>query len=104
MRFSFSVLFLALAACAPDVPQVDPAIETEIVTESGLEERVPELEQCDAEDYRHLIGTPVAAAAFLTGNLLRVYGENDIITQDYLPQRTNVVYDAEGLIARVTCG
>ncbi len=104
MRLTFSVLLIALAACAPDVPEDDPAIVTEVVVENGLEERIPEMEQCDAEDYRPLIGTPVAAAPFPIGNLLRVHGENDIIRQEYLPQRTNIVYDAEGLITRVACG
>lgn len=114
MRFSFGVLFVVLAACAPEVSDDTPAIVTEVVSEDGLEEnatevgglevRIPELEQCDAEEYRPLIGTPVAATTFATSDRLRVYGANDIITQDYLPQRTNVVYDAEGLITRVSCG
>ena len=62
------------------------------------------IEQCDAADYRPLIGTPVDAATLTGGQFMRAYGENDIITQEYLPRRTNVVYDAKRVVRDVYCG
>jgi len=34
----------------------------------------------------------------------RVYTDGDPVTADANPNRTNIVLDAEGKIARVTCG
>ena len=94
---------MVLAACGPVPVAEEPAIVTEVV-EPEVPEAPPALEQCDAADYRPLIGTPLAEAAIVSGERMRVFGVNDIITQEYLPQRTNVVFDDEGLISRVYCG
>ena len=82
---------------------VDPVEEGDAADE-GPVEVIPALEQCDAADYRPMIGTPVAAATFPQDDMLRIYAVNDIITQEYLPQRTNIVVGLDGLIQRVTCG
>ena len=107
MRPIIIAVLLGLAACAtPEAaePQPGGAVEDGSGPESeeGAAPAIPE--QCDAEDYRPLIGTTVAEAALTPSAMLRVYGENDIITQDYLPQRTNVIYDAAGVILRAECG
>ena len=101
-----ALALVALAGCgAPDdvaVEVVDfdesPVLTDESVDDGGLPE------QCDAGDYRGFIGQNIATVTVPTGPMLRAYGETDIITQDYLPQRTNVIYSAEGTILRVTCG
>ncbi|NNL19412.1 MAG: hypothetical protein HKP37_11790 [Boseongicola sp.] len=103
MKFQFGALLLVLAACGPVPVEDEPAIVTEVV-EPEVPEEPPALEQCDAADYRPLIGTPLVEAAVVSGERMRVFNVNDIITQEYLPQRTNVVSDDEGLIARVYCG
>lgn len=99
---------LVLLACAPTVPE-----DTGIVTadrpapgpsEGGGGGGLADIELCDAGDYRPLVGSPVAATTFPTGPMLRVFGFNDIVTQDYIPQRTNIVYDGGGTITRVYCG
>lgn len=99
---SLSVLAVVLMACAPVPIDGDPAIVTEVV--SAEPETPPVLEQCDASDYRPLVGSPFRDAMLVPGDRLRVFSENDIITQEYLPQRTNVVYGSDGLIVRVYCG
>lgn len=111
--FAGLVLF-TLAACAPEGPAIEDDIfesmppEEDVVLppsgNAGPQERIPELEQCDADDYRLLIGTPISAVTLPQDDLIRAYGENDIITQDYLPQRTNIVYSMDGIIQRVECG
>ncbi len=109
-RLSFSALCLvSVTACAGEEPVVEDLTVGEPVAEAegGVEESPEEPalpEECDAEEYRGLIGTPFAEATFPEDPMIRVYGVNDIITQDYRPQRTNVIYDVDGTIVRVTCG
>ncbi len=98
-----TVLVVLLAACGPVPADEGSAIVTEVVTPEGPE-APPVLEECDAADYRPLVGTSIAATTFLKDDRLRVFSENDIITQEYIPQRTNVVFDTEGLISRTYCG
>ncbi|AZQ66048.1 hypothetical protein EF888_02230 [Silicimonas algicola] len=63
------------------------------------------VELCDAPEYRPYVGQPVAATTFPTGPKFRVYSDTDVVTQEYLPDRTNVVFGARsGTILRVFCG
>lgn len=98
---------LWLAACAPTAPDdtvpTDPDRPAPGPSETGGE-GLAEVELCDAEDYRQLIGSAVAATSFPQGPNLRVFSLTDIVTQEYLPSRTNVVYDNSGTIVRVYCG
>ena len=89
-----------LVACAP-VEEELVEVEEEVVIE---EPAPPLLEECDAADYRRLIGTPVVEAGLIGGDRLQIFSVNAIVTQDYVPQRTNVVYDADGVISQVYCG
>lgn len=108
MRFTLpAVVCLVLAACAsatPDdrEPSSDRALPgpSEKIEGGGL----ADIELCDAEDYRALIGTDVGATGFPSGAELRVFGVDDIVTQDYIPQRTNIVFDRSRRIVRVYCG
>jgi len=93
-----------LVACGESTPVADQSVEPENVTQESEEPALADIELCDAADYRPLIGTAVSGTTFEAGAQLRVFGVNDIITQEYLPQRTNVVYDEDGLITRVYCG
>ncbi len=89
MNYLPILLALALAGCA----------------NTGFPDRFDEDdEQCDAADYRDLVGSNVAAVTLPSGRDIRVFGENDIVTQDYRPERTNIVYDTGGKIRRVYCG
>lgn len=109
-RLSFGlVLCLALTAC---VAEEDTALVTPIEGEAGAfgeaaddvggDNALPE--ECDAADYRPLIGTSIAAVTLPADDMIRAYGETDIVTQEYLPQRTNIIYGMDGVILRVTCG
>ena len=108
MRFTvLPALIVGLGACAPEAPDdrdlpEDRALPgpSEEIDGGGL----ADIELCDAEDYRPLVGSDVGATSFPTGPELRVFGVNDIVTQDYIPQRTNVVYDTSRQIIRVYCG
>lgn len=107
MRFTFFAFLFVLAGCGSDPTEEVEASEdralpgpSEEVGGSGL----AAIELCDAPDYRPLVGSSVDATAFSTGPSLRVFGIDDIVTQDYIPQRTNVVHDDARRIVRVYCG
>ncbi len=107
MKLRLIAVALIMAACSPtgeaEEAVVDSIVEgAEVAAEEGSAPTV--IEQCDAEGYRILIDTSVSAATLPEGPMLRVYGENDIITQEYLPRRTNVVYDARKVVRNVYCG
>ena len=104
-------LVLVLSACAPDVP--DDRFGESIVEEGAGEESeasdggeaLGDIEFCDAADYRGLIGSNIAAVTLPDDPTIRAFGENDIVTQDYRPNRTNIVYrEKDGRIFRVYCG
>ncbi|NND20673.1 MAG: hypothetical protein HKO14_01175 [Silicimonas sp.] len=63
------------------------------------------VELCDADFYRPLIGRPYTDVTVPGGPKLRVYSSTAVVTQEYLPDRTNVVYDDRtGRILRAFCG
>ena len=103
----FAALLVLFTACAP-VGAEPPVAEPDVAElgDGGAAETkgLADIELCDAEDYRPLIGTGIAAAALPEDPRLRAYGVNDIITQEYIPQRTNIVYGTDGIIQRVYCG
>ena len=113
MRYTLAaVLIAALAACAatpPDDRTAGDEGETATRALPGPSERggsgaLAEQELCDAADYRVFVGTKVDDASIQEGPELRVFGANDIVTQDYIPQRTNVVHGPSREILRVYCG
>jgi hypothetical protein len=115
MRLKFLSVLALMAACAPTVPdqrviEEDVLENTSDFPEANAIEPEPsepglaDIELCDAKDYRHLIGAVAAQQNFPEGPEFRVYSVNDIITQEYLPNRTNVVVTMEGLVFRVYCG
>ena len=108
MRFTITALMLlALSACASSTPD-DREVSADRALPGPSEQTegggLADIELCDAADYRGLVGSDVGATSFPVGPQLRVFGQNDIITQDYIPQRTNVVYDTSRRIIRVYCG
>ena len=88
MSFRPLALILLLAGCEalpPTTPPPDAA--------------------CDAASYDHLVGRSRDVLAAMTfPEPMRVYTRGDMITQDYVPERLNVVLDERGTIVRVWCG
>ncbi len=112
-RFSFLALPLALTllvSCGPDGGETIESPPRVATLPSGAEagsgggKAVPGTELCDASAYAHLVGTNVAATSFPSGPRMRVFGVNDIVTRDYIPQRTNIVHGENGIITEVYCG
>ena len=107
---AISLVFISLSACGGVAEQENVPQQNGNLPGAGGAADAPEgslggEEQCDAADYRPLIGTPYTDAIFPSGPKLRVYSTADLVTQDYLPDRTNVVFNEEtSLIIRAFCG
>lgn len=104
-RLALPAALLFLTACGP--PSIDDRVDAVVPPQVEAEDSSPklgEIELCDARDYRPLIGKAVEATTFVENRMLRVYGVNDIVTNDYIPQRTNVVYNEKGVITKAFCG
>ncbi|MDA8586235.1 I78 family peptidase inhibitor [Rhodobacteraceae bacterium] len=101
---------LVVAACGANESAVIEEVTSTGVLPSGAERGVvsdtttPGTEFCDASDYRSLVGTNVEATVFPEGSNFRVFSLDDIVTRDFIPQRTNVVYTSNGEISEVYCG
>ena len=106
MKYVCLVTLLGLIACAPvpDSGAIDGVSSESGQTAINQDQANNPNDLCDADDYRSLIGTPVTATVFPTGKLLRVFSEADIVTQEYIPQRTNALCSTGGQILRVYCG
>ena len=103
MNYVCLLAFVGLIACAP-VPDDTVGI-VDISDGAGASDLVDNPnEECDADSYRPLVGSPVTATVFPTGAKLRVFKDSAIVTQEYIPQRTNVVFNSGGQIVRVFCG
>ena len=103
MKYLCLLALLGLVACAPTP---DDTVPVDAISGGGgaVDLVEAETEECDAESYRSLLGTQVGATSFPASDRLRVFGQSDIVTQEYIPQRTNVVYNVAGQITRVFCG
>ena len=101
---------LVLAACGPEEGEViedKPAIGTlpsGASAGAGPDKAAVGTELCDLDVYQGLVGTNVAATTFPSDPRIRVFNVDDIVTRDYIPQRTNIVYDKAGRITQVYCG
>ncbi|MEM9523023.1 MAG: I78 family peptidase inhibitor [Pseudomonadota bacterium] len=86
--FATIALLVLLPGCLSDTPQPSP-----------------DAASCGASDFQYLRGRSVdvlAAMTFLAP--MRVIGPETVVTMDFLPNRLNVVHDADRIITRVYCG
>ncbi len=104
MKYVCLLALLGMIACAPTPNDTVGVVGVSDGSGSNNDLAQNENEECNAAEYRPLIGSPVTSTVFPTGARLRVFSEADIVTQEYIPQRTNVVFDTGGQIVRVFCG
>ena len=83
-----------------DSTTTDSNSSNEAETQVATGEKV---EGCNEGSWWGLVGRPRSAASIVS-EPKRVYTEGDSVTMDNNPDRTNIVLDAEGKIAKVTCG
>lgn len=59
---------------------------------------------CDTGAYRSWIGADIRETGLIEGPLLRIVRPGDLVTEDFRPDRANLVLTAEDRIARAFCG
>lgn len=96
----------ALAACGPTTTPAQteaPAAEAPVAAPANAAEATAQ-DTCGAAAFRHLVGTPAAGideASLPAGT--RIVTPTTMVTQDFNPARLNVVTDANGNVASVSC-
>lgn len=102
---SLLLSLVMLAACAP--PQVPPAENngpsTPAASPQDAEEATAE-DTCGAARFQHLIGALASAidrAALPAGT--RIVAPDSIVTQDFSPQRLNIITGTDGRVSSLAC-
>jgi hypothetical protein len=91
---------LLMAACTPsrETPTTEPA-PPPADTAAGATEQ----DTCGAARYRDLIGSNVDDSRLSASADLRILPPDSVVTQDFRPDRLNVIVDAEGRITGLEC-
>ena len=90
-----------LAACVPQADLPTGGLDTSHPDGAGI---------CDAGPAQSFLGRTAnddLASAILSAagaKSLRWGGPDTVFTMDYREDRVNVIYDAEGIITKITCG
>ncbi|MEM1429446.1 MAG: I78 family peptidase inhibitor [Pseudomonadota bacterium] len=88
---------------APPQPDGTASETVTQVTPGGLVERLPDT--CMLENYQQYMGTDgLIAVGLVTDRTARLVAPGDIVSQVYDPQRVNFYTDANGRVARISCG
>lgn len=94
----------ALAACGQTPTETPAATETPATTAAPqTAAEATAQDTCGASQYQAMIGTNIAAATFPAGPGIRVIQPDTPVTQDFSPQRLNVIVDANGVITSLEC-
>ncbi len=98
MRGIGPVAVLALAACDPAGPSVEP------VSGSASAAAIAAA-NCEAELYQYLVGGPIEAAGLIQyAGRIRILGPDDFVTRDFDPSRLTVTTRPDDTVGRVFCG
>lgn len=95
---------LTLVACGQTTET--PATTTETPATTAAPQTAAEAtaqDTCGAAQYSSLVGSNFAAVTFPAGANIRIIQPNQPVTQDFSPQRLNVITDANGLITSLEC-
>jgi hypothetical protein len=110
-EIGFVAILGALVAGCTAAPHADPAaVPAQIVDATPVPAPALPLPaaapQCEAASLQYLIGKPRTEIPVpLEPARRRVYCSSCIVTQDYVPGRTDIVFDSQtGIITGVKCG
>lgn len=96
----------ALSACAVLPDREGPGeVTSPEVDVSEVDEDGPDARDCPAEQYQVLVGQPreeIHVSSLPRPH--RIYGEGDMVTMDYRPDRMNIVVGTSGRVIEVKCG
>lgn len=100
------VLGMVVGGCAPS-GQVQEGAEPRSpeVPSSRPAEDPALLETCAAKDLQYLVGQPGSVLDTMRfGTVVRIERPGDVMTMEYLADRTRIILGEDGRISRVICG
>lgn len=98
MRSAFSplVILAALAACSPPPQPAEPPPET--AEEATLQD------VCGASAFDYLLGSPADGIDRTTlPEGARIITPETMVTEDFRPERLNIITDMEGNVSQLRC-
>jgi hypothetical protein len=106
IRASLFAIALLAAACSPATEEQPQATTPE--TPAQVEQQMPQTaaeataqDTCGARAYSQLVGQNIAAVTVPEG--VRTIMPDSVVTQDFRPDRINIIADAQGVIQRLEC-
>jgi hypothetical protein len=103
IRASLFSLALLAAACTPpaETPPEEPVVETPAAPLTAAEATAQDT--CGGAQYRSLVGTNFAAVTLPADSGIRIIQPGAAVTEDFRPERINIIVDAGGIITAVEC-
>lgn len=102
IRASLAALALLAAACAPPPADTDGASAPDAVaTGPQTREEATAQDACGAGAYQANVGANVSEMDVQPG--ARVVGPDTMVTEDFVPDRLNILVDANGVITGFAC-
>lgn len=99
--FAFAIL---AAACTP--PAETPIEEQPVAEQPAMPQTAAEAtaqDTCGASQYRSMVGQSLAAVQLPAEANIRVIQPDTIVTQDFNPERINMIVGADGVITGFEC-
>jgi hypothetical protein len=96
---------LALVACGQTTtttPAEEPS-ETPTASAPQTREEATAQDTCGGAAYRSLVGSSLAAVTLPADANIRVIQPDTVVTEDFRPDRINIIVDANGAITSVEC-
>lgn len=104
IRASLFAFALLAAACTP--PAETPPPEQPVAEQPALPQTAAEAtaqDTCGAAQYRSLVGSNFAAVTLPAESNIRIIQPDTMVTQDFSPQRINMIVGADGIITGFEC-
>ena len=99
-----SAALLASACSQPAEPGPEPQSPAELAQDMPqTKQQATEQDACGASQYAALVGAPLAAVTLPAEAHVRIIQPGTVATQDFRPERANIIVDAEGIIIAVEC-
>ncbi|MEZ5956983.1 MAG: I78 family peptidase inhibitor [Hyphomonadaceae bacterium] len=96
--FLIAAYAVALTACGPTTT---PATEAPQAPANAAEATAQDT--CGAAQYASLVGSNFAAVTLPAGANIRIIQPDTMVTQDFSPERLNMITDANGIITSLEC-
>jgi len=105
IRASMFALALFAAACTPpaETPAPAPTPEEPVVTAPQTREEATAQDTCGASQYAALVGQNFAAVTLPADSGIRIIQPDTMVTEDFRPDRINILVGADGIITSVEC-